>query len=141
MFKFQTITTKETYNIRHRVLWPDEPIEYCMMTEDDTAHHFGGYIDQKLVCVASLFPDGEMKVRLRKFAILPHMQKKGLGSKMLKEIQTFLSETKISTLWCDAREAALPFYIKNGFLPYDDVFYKNGIPYQKAEYKVLPEAP
>lgn len=139
MFTFKKITAEETYDIRHKVLWPDEPIEYCMLAEDDTAFHFGGYVDQQLVCVASLFPDGDQKIRLRKFAILPHMQKQGLGSKMIREMQAFLSAENVSTLWCDAREEALDFYVKNGFSRYGDVFYKNGIPYLKANYNIPKE--
>lgn len=136
MFTFKPITAEQTYGIRHLVLWPNEPIEYCMLAEDDEAFHFGGYVDQKLVSVASLFPDGPDKVRLRKFAIVPEMQKQGLGSKMLQEMQAFLSKSDFSTMWCDARMDAASFYVKNGFTTYGDVFHKNGVAYVKAEYKV-----
>lgn len=136
MFQFEPIKAEQTYAIRHMVLWPHEPIEYCMLAEDDTAFHFGGYLDQQLVCVASLFPDGADKVRLRKFAIIPDMQKQGLGSKMVQEIKAFLSTTGFSTIWCDARLDAADFYVKNGFATYGDIFHKNGVAYVKAEYKV-----
>lgn len=136
MFKFEPIKADQTYAIRHMVLWPNEPTEYCMLAEDHDAFHFGGYVDKQLVSVASLFPDGPDKVRLRKFAIIPEMQKQGLGSRMLQEMQAFLSTSDFSAMWCDARLNAADFYVKNGFVTYGDVFHKNGVVYVKAEYKV-----
>ncbi|MDV7340723.1 GNAT family N-acetyltransferase [Terasakiella sp. A23] len=132
-FSFQKINAQDTYDIRHQVLWPDLPIEACMLSEDDTALHFGGLVGGQLIAVASLFPDGVDKIRLRKFAILPAYQSQGIGSKMLQGMQDHLRHTSYKTLWCDAREEALGFYQKNGFSAWGERFFKKHLPYIKAK--------
>jgi len=129
----QKIQAHQTYKIRHQVLWPDHPIETCMLSEDDTALHFGGFINGHLVAVASLFPEGEDKIRLRKFAILKPHQKRGFGTEMLQGMHNYLQQTAYNSLWCDARENARNFYQKNGFTISGKRFLKKGIPYFKAQ--------
>ena len=128
--QIKTISAQETLDIRHRVLWPDKSIQHCIVESDDTAVHYGIFINEVLVGVASTYDDAG-SVRLRKFAVEEHHQGKGYGSTLLKHI---ISETKkmgANTFWCDARASATEFYKHFGLITEGDEFYKSGIAYYR----------
>lgn len=53
--KIIEITYEETLNIRHRTMWPNKPINYVKLENDDQGRHFGLFIDGKMVSIISLF--------------------------------------------------------------------------------------
>ena len=71
------------------------------------------------------------RFRLRKFATLTTFQGQGIGTKMLAFILTELRNSGASSLWCDARESALPFYKRFDFQTMGKRFIKRGRPYYK----------
>ncbi len=114
--------------MRHQVLWPHKPPEFTIVPDDETAWHFGAYNDGQLVCVASLFPDGQ-SIRLRKFATLAEFQGQGIGSQMLSHLLDYAAEHGMTRFWCDARESAMGMYQKFGFAPEGERFFKAEVPY------------
>ncbi len=128
----RTISWEQTIPLRHRVLWPNQPPEYCYIDGDEDGQHFGAYIDDKLVCVASVYLD-ENRARLRKFATDVSYQNQGLGSTVLRYIISSLREAGVEYFWCDARESALGFYQRFGMHKNSERFYKKNIPYFKME--------
>lgn len=129
------ISAQETLLIRHQVLWPDLPIESCILNEDEKGYHFGGFIDGHLICVASVF-EVENNYRVRKFAVLPNFQKKSYGTQMLRYICDALTNKIICYLCLDARKAAIPFYEKLGFEQKGKAFFKRDVLYIKM-YRAL----
>ena len=79
------IQWQETIEIRHKVLWPNESPEFCHIAGDENAWHFGAFVQNGLVTVASVYPEGEI-ARLRKFATATAHPGKGLGTEMLQHI-------------------------------------------------------
>jgi ribosomal protein S18 acetylase RimI-like enzyme len=130
--KIINVNWKQTLPIRHKVLWPNESAEFCIVEGDTEALHFAVAIDDQLVCVASIYLDNN-KARLRKFATLKEFQGIGIGTYMLKHLIKTLKKHDINYLWFDARETALGFYKGLGFHPTGDRFYKNGIAYYKMD--------
>ncbi len=128
--KVKPLHWDETIDVRHKVLWPNKTPEYCIVEGDEDALHFGVFIENKLVCVASIYVDGK-SARLRKFATLIEFQGKGIGSFMIKFLLAKLKELEISFFWFDARESATEFYKKFGFTIEGERFYKEDIPYYK----------
>ncbi|MDD1796148.1 GNAT family N-acetyltransferase [Enterovibrio sp. ZSDZ42] len=124
------ITWQETIDIRHRVLWPENPASFCELNGDVDALHLGAFIEGQLVCVASVFIDGN-RARLRKFATLPEYQGQGVGGAVLSTILNgnILSDQGVENFWCDARESAMSLYKRFGMLPEGQRFYKGDIPY------------
>lgn len=100
------------------------------MEGDEHARHYGAYLDQTLVSVASIYIDGS-QARLRKFAILSQYQGQGIGSELLDSILQQLKNDGITHFWCDARESALGFYARFGMQPEGTRFYKVDVPYFK----------
>ena len=126
------ISSEQTMLLRQRVLWPNETTEFCRVDGDEDASHFGAFINDNLVCVASVYLT-QGKARLRKFATDTDYQNQGVGSKMLSHIIQSLKSTEANLFWCDARESALDFYRRFGMTPYGVSFYKQDIPYFKMK--------
>ena len=131
----QAISAKDTLPLRHKILWPDYPIESSIVDGDETALHFGGFLDENLICVASLFRDGSA-VRLRKFATDVNVQGQGFGSAMLQHHLEIALKSGAKVFWFDAREAALPFYERYGFTKEGGHFFKGDIPYFRMSQRL-----
>ncbi|SFB90008.1 GNAT family N-acetyltransferase [Pseudoalteromonas denitrificans] len=133
--KIRTIQWDETLPVRHTVLWPNKPASFCKVEGDEKANHYGVYLNNKLVSVASVYINGCI-ARLRKFATLMEFQGKGLGTKLIAYILDEMKITGIKCFWCDARKTAVGFYKKFGMEQQGTEFYKSGIPYFKMELQL-----
>lgn len=133
--KIDNINHTETLNIRHSVLWPNKPLEFCKLEDDHKGFHYGGFVKGKLVCVASVFIK-ENSARLRKFATLTQYQNLGYGSKMIKHIITELEESEIEVFWCDARAKKQEFYNRFNLISKGKVFFKSDVEYIVMERKL-----
>ncbi|MEZ0539160.1 GNAT family N-acetyltransferase [Fibrella arboris] len=125
-----SITAADTYPLRHAVLWPDKPLDYVRIDEDERGHHYGLYLNTELVAVISLFVDGS-SARFRKFATRPDQQNKGLGTLLLHHVFSEAKRLGAATICCDARLSAAAFYQRFGMQPTGAIFYKGDIAYQR----------
>ncbi|MGN7887527.1 GNAT family N-acetyltransferase [Dyadobacter sp. 22481] len=132
MIEIQKVNADDLLEIRHMVLWPDMPIEFVKVPEDESGTHFGLYLDGTLVSVISLFGEGE-NIRFRKFATLPGFQGKGLGSRLLQHAIAYAQTQGYTRMWCDARADALGFYERFQFKKFSEPFFKEHISYYKIE--------
>jgi ribosomal protein S18 acetylase RimI-like enzyme len=130
--EIRNIQWEETIPLRHKVLWPNKPPEFCKVDGDEEGIHFGAFINNELICVASIYLKAE-KARLRKFATDAYFQNQGIGSKMLDFIIRDLKNTDAKVFWCDARESALGFYERFDMYKCSDRFYKADVAYFKME--------
>lgn len=128
--EIKTINWEDTLDLRHQVLWPEKDLRFCKVAGDETAVHFGAYIDNVLVSVASLFTDSR-KVRLRKFATSVAYQGQGIGSLLLAHAIVRAEVSGADIFWCDAREDAVGFYSKFGLSIEGRGFFKFDVPYYK----------
>lgn len=125
------IDWQQTIAVRHNVLWPSKPPEFSRIEGDELGVHFGAFIGDDLVCVASVFIDGH-RARLRKYATLVEYQGQGIGTAVLKAIFTYLKQQpQIRYFWCDARESAIGFYQRFGMQTEGERFYKSDVAYLK----------
>jgi len=133
-----TLTWQQTLPIRHQVLWPSEPPEYCKVEGDETALHVGVMIEGELVCVASVYSEvASNAARLRKFATLPAYQGKGIGTHLIHHLIDELTKQGIIYFWFDARASALSFYQRLGFQTSSELFYKNKVPFYKMHQNLV----
>jgi GNAT superfamily N-acetyltransferase len=131
------IAPAQTYALRHAVLWPDQPLAYVQLPDDDTGQHFGAFEAEKLVAVISLFVSADGTARFRKFATDPAWQGRGIGSALLRHLIAVATARGARALWCDARHATLPFYERFGMQPEGAIFYKGPIAYVRLR-RALP---
>ncbi len=141
--QIKQITWQQTIPIRHQVLWPNKPPEFCHIEGDNDGWHFGYYIDHQLVGVASIYPSTSdlintptRSARLRKFATLASLQGQGIGTKLLEHIILLLKARGITHFWCDARETATGFYERFGMRREGERFFKSTQPYFKMSVEL-----
>ncbi|MTI18241.1 GNAT family N-acetyltransferase [Rhodobacteraceae bacterium RKSG542] len=129
--QIRPINAEQTLPLRHKVLWPDKPMDFSRVEGDETASHWGLFIDTEIVAVASVFTANNT-ARLRKFAIHADYQRQGYGTKIIQFILEALRTEGVETFWCDAREEAAPFYERLGMTISPQRFFKSGQAYFKA---------
>lgn len=133
----QSIEPAQTYALRHAVLWPEKPLAYVQLPDDESGQHFGAFEDATVVAVISLFVSANGIARFRKFATAPAWRGKGRGSALLRHVMAVALAQGARVLWCDSRQEAIPFYRRFGFVPEGSVFYKGSIAYQRLSCSLL----
>lgn len=121
--EIKEIEAPATWQIRHEIMWPDQPFEFIQLDEDQSGLHFGAYMDEKLVSIVSCFiTDDEMQ--FRKLATLEDFQGKGIASELLKYILKLAENKNLKKVWCNARSNKKSFYEKFGMTDTKQVFVK-----------------
>ncbi|WP_205727884.1 GNAT family N-acetyltransferase [Flammeovirga pectinis] len=131
--EIKEITAAQTWAIRHKVMWPNEPLSYVKIPDDDKGQHLGLFIGEQLTSVISLFMDADKNVQFRKFATVKSEQGKGYGSILLKEVIKVAKERGASLLWCNARATATVLYEREGLHQTDSSFVRKGILFVRME--------
>ncbi|PCJ94987.1 MAG: GNAT family N-acetyltransferase [Flavobacteriaceae bacterium] len=133
--EIRQITYTDTWNIRHRVMWPNQPFDYIKLPEDAIGNHFGLFKNEKIVAVVSLFiNDGE--AQFRKLATEIQEQGQGYGTLLLSYLIDFTSKQKVKKIWCNARADKTSFYTKFGMVPTNKKYTKGGIEFVVMEKKM-----
>ncbi|KAH9889892.1 acyl-CoA N-acyltransferase [Cubamyces lactineus] len=136
------IDAADTVPLRHSVLWPDHPVDYVLLPEDASGHHYGAFLPTSTspVAVISVFIDSlpsapaevsaSRTARFRKFACDPTYQGRGIGSRLLQHVfGVAAKELGCSVIWCDARLSASTWYERRGMQKFGEVFFKGEIEY------------
>ena len=121
MIKF--IGAEAVLPIRNEVLRGGKlSLNECIFPTDHLpgAFHLGYFSDETLVCIASFHPQsyGEFSgvgYQLRGMATVENYRGKGIGNQLLNFAMVYLRGQKVDYVWCNARKAAVKFYIGNGF--------------------------
>lgn len=129
------IQPEDTWEIRRAVMWPDKPLDFVKLREDNDCIHFGLYHDSQLTSVVSCYElNGEMQ--FRKFATLTDKQNQGLGTYLLRWVIEKAKERGVKRLWCNARLDKKHFYSKFGLTDTGQRFEKEGIKFTIMEMKL-----
>ena len=144
----KSINAIDTFIVRHTVLRPDRTIEECFFELDNHASslHLGMEFNGEIIAVLSALPitsenfPNLMSMRLRGIAILHAFQKKGLGSRLMIEVEKrLLKLKKIKLIWLNARISAKLFYQNLGYETMGETFNVRGIGIHQFMYKKLLE--
>ncbi len=123
--QIKNIDASETWEIRHKVMWPDQPLEFVQLEEDNSGLHFGAFEDDKLVSIVSCFVIAN-EMQFRKLATLEEYQGKGIASSLVKYILQLAKDKDLRKVWCNARTNKTSFYEKFGMIATDKTFVKSG---------------
>lgn len=123
--EIKSINASDTWQIRHEVMWPDQPFEFVQLEEDNFGLHYGVFENDKLVSIVSCFISNN-EMQFRKLATLQSYKGKGIASYLLKYIFEVAREKKLEKVWCNARKEKKEFYEKFGMVDTRDVFTKAG---------------
>lgn len=119
------IEASQTWQIRHEVMWPDQPFEFVQLEEDNLGLHFGVFDHEKLVSIVSCFITGN-EMQFRKLATLENYQGRGIASQLLNHIFDIAKEKDLKKVWCNARTNKKSFYEKFGMIDIHQTFIKEG---------------
>ncbi|KQO21577.1 GNAT family acetyltransferase [Flavobacterium sp. Leaf82] len=123
--EIREIESSQTWQIRHEVMWPNQPFEFVQLEEDDLGMHFGVFDQQKLVSIVSCFITND-EMQFRKLATLEDFQGKGIASKLIIYILELAKQKNLKKVWCNARSNKKTFYEKFGMVDTHKIFNKAG---------------
>jgi len=135
LIDLKQIRADETWALRHRVMWPDKPIDFVILPNDEEGLHYGLFENGQLVSVISMFVRGE-QAQFRKFATDTAYQSKGYGSRLLVYLIETSRDLNIKELNCDARITAISFYKRFGMEIDSEVFQKSGKDFIRMSLKI-----
>ncbi|RBL88594.1 1-(5-phosphoribosyl)-5-[(5-phosphoribosylamino)methylideneamino]imidazole-4-carboxamide isomerase [Chitinophaga flava] len=130
--QIRRISAEDTLTLRRDVLYPDASLEAVKVDQDEDGLHFGVFDGGQLVTVVSLFM-GRGEAQFRKLATLPAAQGKGYGKAVLAHLMDICRKEKIKLLWCNARDTAVSFYDRLGYVARGNYFIKGGINFIRME--------
>ncbi|RNI27417.1 GNAT family N-acetyltransferase [Rufibacter immobilis] len=130
--RIEEITAAQTWPIRQESMWPNEPLAFVQLPEDESGVHFGAFVGEELISVISLFLEGE-QAQFRKFATRPAFQRQGIGQRLLQHVFTYAATHHVSSVWCHARITAQSFYQNAGMEVVGEPFQKNGLMYVRMQ--------
>ena len=121
------VPPEQIYNIRHKILREADPDLSPKFNGDNlptTAHY--GVFDQTgtLIACCTLIEnalDARPSRQLRGMAVESHLQGQGVGSQLLKYVETHQPPPP-RDLWCNARISAAAFYQAHGWSLVSDPF-------------------
>jgi predicted GNAT family N-acyltransferase len=133
--EIKQITAEQTWDLRHRIMYPNEPFESIKLPDDFEGIHFGLFKNGRLVTVVSLF-NRNNEVQFRKLATEISEQQNGYASKILDFIFDYATNIQATKIWCNAREKKAYFYEKLGLQKTERTYFQTGIKFVIME-KIL----
>lgn len=127
----RSIHASETYELRHQVLRPNQPLKACIYPFDDhiASYHVGYYDNDRLIGIGSIFHEplnsdmGDSGWRIRGMAVSKEAQGKGVGGKILETLVAYVTaKAQYAEIWCNGRLAVQGFYERYGFTRQGDTF-------------------
>ena len=73
--EIKQISAEQTWPLRQSVMYPEFTLEQVKLEKDEQGMHFGGFIENELACVVSLFLENN-KAQFRKLATKEKHQEK-----------------------------------------------------------------
>lgn len=121
--RIDAITAEQARAVRHPILRAGFPPHAAIFPEDENPRttHLGAFDEDRLVAVATFFPEtcaarpGVPAYRLRGMATLVTWQGRGAGRALVIEGLRLAEDAGARALWCNARVSARGFYEKMGF--------------------------
>src|SRR5690625_523648 len=116
--EIKQIKPQDTYDIRSKVLRPNQPLHACQYEGDFLLRtfHLGAFYDEKLVSIASFYQENHPlfqennQYRLRGMATLVEFRRQKVGSSLLLHGERILKKRNARLLWCNARMSASNYY-------------------------------
>jgi GNAT superfamily N-acetyltransferase len=148
----ELVAADRTYNLRQRVLRPGLPEESTQFRGDDhplVAHAAalteGTDGDRDVVSVGTVFPDAPPWApetmdawRIRGMATAEGMRGCGIGRGVLDALIAHAESHGASLVWCHARDGAIDFYRRAGFVTTGEPFHDGIAPHQSMYLVIGP---
>lgn len=119
-----TVPARKVYPLRLMVLRPGGILADCIFEGDDdptTVHVAASEMSGRIRAVGSYYEkvhsaiQAKRPIQLRGMASHPDVRGKGFGAEVLAYGMMIFYGGGADSIWCNAREVAVPFYEKHGF--------------------------
>ena len=127
------IKSNELLFLRSKILRNSLDPNKCRFMGDDfiDSYHFGAFNSNSLVGGVTIINNKceKMKIencyQMRGLCVDSKFQNKGIGKKLVFEVEKKLKELKIKNVWMNARDSAINFYLKLNYIN-SDIKYSIG---------------
>lgn len=137
IIQIKQISAEDTWPLRHRVMYSNEPFEFVKLPDDTQGIHFGLFENNRLVTIVSLFVKNN-ELQFRKLATETSRQGNGYGSMMMQHIFDYAEKIFATKIWCNARVNKAKFYKKFGFVETGFTYVSTGIKFVVMEKALVP---
>ena len=119
--------------VRHRLLRSHQPVAKAQFPgdHDPRVGHFAAMRDGGIVGVVSIFPEADTRCsqcdpaqqwRIRGMATAPEVRGLGAGATLLLAAIDHAVDGGARAIWCNARQPAIGFYARFGFMGTGPIF-------------------
>lgn len=105
------------YNLRWRILrkpW-DQPVGSEKDEREESSIHIMVCEERKILGIGRAHFNSAEEAQVRFMAVEDGFQKQGIGSMVLKELERIVKEKGAKYIVLNARDTAIPFYIRHGY--------------------------
>ena len=114
----------ELLRIPLRLTFSDQQLQ-----EESSDLHFGMLDGGQVVACAVIVPLSHSAAKLRQMAVATTHQKQGIGTRLVKSIESTLRDRQFQEIELHARDVALGFYERLGYRKQGSQFIEVGIPH------------
>ncbi len=138
-FTYTSPEYKQALELRDRILRKPLGLQFteAELKKDEEDIHFGLFEGDKIIACLTLTKTGNGRMKMRQVAVDNVLQSKGLGSELSLAAEKFALENGCKVMFCHARKAASPFYLKLGYRIVGDEFTEVNIPHYQMEKELV----
>ncbi|MBP7274145.1 MAG: GNAT family N-acetyltransferase [Saprospiraceae bacterium] len=137
--EFATPEYDRTIQLRTEVLRKPLNLEFTLeqLEEEYNQVHFGGFLyDGNLVGCLVLQPLDQVHIKMRQVAVLPELQSKGIGQKLVAHAELFAKSNGYKKITLNARDTATKFYEKLNYKIVGEPFEEVSIIHYKMKKNI-----
>lgn len=136
--KFDSPEYHQALALRYRVLREPLGLQFGPddRVKDSKDTHLLAFIDKIVVGTLTLAHVSNVEVKMRQVAIDETKQGLGIGGKLVQASEGFARGKGYKTMQLNARESAVSFYEKLGYLAEPETFNEVGIPHKKMHKRL-----
>ncbi len=95
--------------------------------------HFGAFKGSDLLGTMQLVKINEQELKMRQVAVSSLVQGQGVGRVLVEFAEHYAKANRFQSIILHARDTAIPFYDKLGYLTISEIFKEVGIPHRKMQ--------
>lgn len=137
--EFATPAFDENLRLRNDILRVPLNMEFYAedIAEEWNSTHLGCYDGSGELMGSLIMKDvGNGQVKMRQVAVANKFQNRGVGHNMVAASEVWAKENNFSEIVLNAREVAVPFYLKQDYEQIGERFEEVGIPHFKLRKKI-----
>lgn len=108
---------KEYYQLRWQLLakpW-HQPFEVSQDDKEATSYHLMALVNKKLAGISRLHFNTKSEAQIRYMGVIDTLQRNGIGSALVKALESYAKDQGTKIIVLNAREIAIPFYRAIGY--------------------------